>query len=554
MSQANSIERAGVRPLTSGHAAELGTGALAILLMACCAALAIYQLRPPAPNPANAPAAEFSSGRALAHLAVIASQSHPLGSPAHTQVRDEIMRELTALGLSPQLQTTPAISNILVRQQGSAGGGRAILLAAHYDTVPDSPGASDDGSGVVVLLETLRALRAGAPLRNDLICLFSDGEEAGLQGAKAFAYAHPWAKDVGLVLNFEARGNHGPAVMFETSEENGWLIAQLAEAAPHAVANSLAGDIYKRMPNKTDLTIFKEAGLAGLNFAYLDGINHYHSPLDTLAAIDERSLQHQGAYALALTRRLGDADLADTRRPDAVYFSLLGVTLVHYAQRLVIPLTIVALLLLVGVVLLGLRRRRLTFAGIGQGFAATLLTVGATVLGVTVAWWLTGPLLGRKIARGAADYNSALDMLILSVCAVLVASLCYVWLARRISGWHLLTGGLLWWLVLTVLTSLFLPGGSFLFVWPLLSGLLALALGLVVPRQQPVATKHLAVLAVCVLPGTLLFAPVIYLTLIAFTLRSVTALPVLALPAALLLVLLTPQLALLTAARKKLFT
>src|SRR5205814_3510336 len=140
-------------------------------------------------------------------LAVIASKPHPVGSPEHTQVRDYILRELTAMGLSPQLQTTPAISNILVRQQGSASGGKALLLDGHYDTMPNSPGASDDGSGVVVLLETLRAIRAGAPLRNDLICLFSDGEEVGLQGAKAFAYAHPWAKDVGLVLNFEARGN-----------------------------------------------------------------------------------------------------------------------------------------------------------------------------------------------------------------------------------------------------------------------------------------------------------------------------------------------------------
>lgn len=543
-----------MRPLTSGSAAELGTGAWAILLLACCAAVAIYQLRPPAPNPANAPAAEFSSGRALAHLAVIARQPHPVGSPAHAEVRDEIMRELTALGLSPQLQTTPTISNILVRQQGSVGGGKALLLAAHYDSVPESPGASDDGSGVVVLLETLRALRSAAPLRNDLICLFSDGEEAGLQGAKAFAYAHPWAKDVGAVLNFEARGNHGPAVMFETSEENGWLVAQLADAAPQAVANSLAGDIYKRMPNKTDLTIFKEAGLAGLNFAYLDGINHYHSPLDTLAALDERSLQHQGAYALALTRRLGDADLADTRRPDAVYFSLLGLTLVHYSQRLVVPLTVVALLLLAAVIWLGRKRGRLTFAGIGQGFAATLLTVVVTILGVAAAWLLTGPLLHRRIGRGAAAYNSNLDMLILSICAVLVAALCYVWLARRISGWHLLAGGLLWWSLLTVLTSLFLPGGSFLFVWPLFSGLLALALGLVVPRRHPLAAKHVAALAVCVLPGALLFAPVVYLTLIAFTLRSVTSLPVLAVPAALLLVLLTPQLALPIAARKKLFT
>jgi hypothetical protein len=493
----------------------------------------------------------FTSGRALAHLAVIARKPHPVGSLEHQQVRDYILRELSELGLSPQLQTIPGVDNILARKQGT-GGGKAVLLAAHYDTVPDAPGASDDGSGVVVLLETLRALRTAAPLRNDLICLFSDGEEVGLQGAKAFAYAQPWAKDVVLVLNFEARGNRGPAVMFETSEENGWLIAQLASAEPRVVANSLSGELYAHLPNKTDLTIFKQAGLPGLNFAYFDGLNHYHSPLDTLEALDERSLQQQGLYALALTRHFGNADLAAVRQPNVVYFSLLGLVLVHYSEKWVVPLAILGVLFFVGVALLGRKRGRLTFAGIGQGFAATFLNIVVTLFAVALVWWLSGPLLGRRIVRGGVDYNSTLDMLILSVSALLASLLCYVWLARKVSGWHLLAGGLLWWLLLTGLSSIVLPGGSFLVFWPLLFGLVALAFGLAGPPQNSAATRRLALLAVCVLPAAILMAPIIYLTLIAFTLRSATVLPLLALPAVLLLALLTPQLQLLNAPGKKL--
>ncbi len=141
-------------------------------------------------------------------------------------------------------------------------------------------------------------------------------------------------------------------------------------------------------------------------------------------------------------------------------------------------------------------------------------------------------------------------MLILSVSALLAASLCYVWLARKISGRHMLAGGLVWWLLLTLLTSLVLPGGSFLFVWPFFFGLLALTLGFAVDPHT-VSTRRLAVLAVCVIPGALISTPIIYLILITFTLRPVTSLPVLALPVALLLVLLTPQLEVLTPARKK---
>lgn len=48
-----------------------------------------------------------------------------------------------------------------------------------------------------------------------------------LLGAKAFVDAHPTAKEVKVALNFEARGNGGPSIMFETSPDNGWLIGAL---------------------------------------------------------------------------------------------------------------------------------------------------------------------------------------------------------------------------------------------------------------------------------------------------------------------------------------
>jgi len=102
------------------------------------------------------------------------------------------------------------------------------MLVAHYDTVSRSPGAADDGAAVAALLETLRALNAGPPLRNDLIVLITDGEEPGMLGARAFVAEHPWLRDVGVVCNFEARGTRGPSIMFETSSDNGRLIREFA--------------------------------------------------------------------------------------------------------------------------------------------------------------------------------------------------------------------------------------------------------------------------------------------------------------------------------------
>src|SRR5215217_3621925 len=217
--------------------------AASIVLVIIIALLVVYRLNPPQPVAVSAPVTEFSAERALKHLTVIAQTPHPVGTSEHAAVATYIQSELTALGLSPEIQQTPSVTNILVRLKGTSAE-KAVLLVDHYDTVPASPGAGDNGSAVVAILETLRALKSSQPLRNDVIGLFSDGEEVGTLGAKAFAYQHPWAKDVGVVLNFDARGSGGPVIMFETSDENAWLVKEFAKAAPHPVANSLAPAIY----------------------------------------------------------------------------------------------------------------------------------------------------------------------------------------------------------------------------------------------------------------------------------------------------------------------
>ena len=163
-----------------------------------------------------------------------------------------ILGDVSALGLRPEVQDANGVRNILVRVEGEETS-KAVLLVAHYDTVRGSPGAADDTSGVAAMLETLRALGGGARLKNSVICLFSDAEELGLKGAEAFVYSHPWAADVRLVLNFDARGNGGPALMFETSSGNRWLVEQFARATPHPRATSLSYDSTNSCPTTPTL-------------------------------------------------------------------------------------------------------------------------------------------------------------------------------------------------------------------------------------------------------------------------------------------------------------
>jgi len=302
-------------------------------VVALAAALGLAQLRTPQPAGADAPASEFSAARALAELRPLAQAPHPQGSAEHDRVRDRLLMRLRELGLESEIQhatasngriglewkgTTPAgsVDNVVGRLPGTAST-RAVLLVAHYDSVPWSTGAADDGAGVAAILEALRALRAGPPLRNDLIVLFSDGEEAGLLGAKAFVDGHRWARRVGVALNFEARGTRGPSLMFETSAGNERLVRELAAAASfqspteRPLASSLFYEIYRLLPNDTDLSVFKEAHFAALNFAFIDGGTAYHTRLDRLDALDPGSLQHHGSYALSLARRLGGIDVLD---------------------------------------------------------------------------------------------------------------------------------------------------------------------------------------------------------------------------------------------------
>ena len=311
------------------------------LFLALLAALVMYlSQQPPNPLPANAPATDFSAERAFRHVEALGREPHPVGTAAHARARAYIVSELQALGLDPQIQAATVVDpisavnpqwsvagnvqNVIARLAGT-GGSKAILLVSHYDSVATGPGASDDGAGVATLLETARALKAGPPLKNDVLLLFTDGEEVGLLGARGFVEAHPWAKEVGLALNFDTGGDAGVVYTYETSPGNAGLIPEYARAVPYPVASSMMYEVYQTLPNESDFTPLKQAGIAGFNFAHIGGKYRYHTMTDNPDNLDRGSLQHHGSYALSLTRHFGNLDLTNLRRDsDLVYFNILN--------------------------------------------------------------------------------------------------------------------------------------------------------------------------------------------------------------------------------------
>jgi Peptidase family M28 len=519
--------------------------------------LSLYRQQPPAVVPASASPEQFSAERAMTYLNVIAQKPHPTGSAEHKAVRDYVFNELSRTGLTPVVQKTVVlrptprppfhvgtVENVMARLEG-ANSSKAVLLIGHYDSVPTSAGASDDGSAVAAMLETLRALRASERLKNDVIFLFTDAEEVGLMGARAFINEHPWARDVGVVLNFEARGSEGPALMFETSDENGWLIKELARAGAPARTNSVLYEAYRRLPNETDMTMFKRAGYAGLNFAYIDGGARYHSQTDGLGELDQRSLQHQGAYALALARHYGSLDLTNTKASNAVYFDLLGLTLIHYPTGWVTPLTILTLVFLVVVAVVGLKKGRLTVAGIAFGFAAIVATLISVVAVVALLQFNIWALYRsyRMMVQGST-YNSGFYVVSFIALAVAITASLYIWFRHKTNADNLYVGALLAWAIAMIVSSLVAPGASYLFTLPLLFALIPLAWRLGVKKQDRLTAGQLAALYAFAVPGIILSVPLLDILFVGLPASDFKIIMVLVV---LLLALLLPHLELIAA-------
>lgn len=537
-----------MKPATPGFAATL----IAWVGLAFVAFLAICSQHPPTPIAASAAATEFSAERAIQHVKAIARAPRPIGSANQAAARDYIFGQLRAFGLEAEIQKTTALSetsasfflagtieNVLARKKG-ASDGRAVLLVAHYDSVPAGPGANDDGAGVAALLETARALTASAPLQNDIIFLFTDSEETGLLGARAFVAEHPWAKEIEVALNFEGRGNGGPVIMFETSPQNGALIRGLAKATAYPLANSLSYEIYKRLPNSTDLTVFKTAGVPAMNFAYIHGLTHYHTALDNLENVDARTLQHHGSYALALSRYFGAVAGAAKLEGDAIYFDVLGFLLVRYPVWLAWPLAIGTCGLLAAVLRLGFRRQELTGRGIALGALLLFVSLIAAAAAVGGAWWLVRLIHPEyNLITQGDSYSHGLYVLGFAALSLATTAAVLGSFRRRISEPSLTAGALLWWAGFMIAAKIWVIGGSYLVTWPLFFALLGLGSGFIKPNTNARPAMKLGVAALCAIPGILLIVPFVHLVLIAMPFALA---PALILPLVLLSALLIPLL------------
>lgn len=461
-----------------------GAFVFALALYALVIGLTVLRAQPSAPKPADAPADEFSGVRAKALLQQLVGDNvpHPVGSAADAAVRDKIVAQLTQLGYQPRVQEDFVcdedggcgdVKNIVARLDGQEPG-PAVMVAAHYDSVPAGPGASDDGAGIVSVLEIARALKASAPLRHPVIFLMDEGEEAGLFGAVAFVQDDPWAKDVRAVVNMDNRGTSGSSTMFETGSANQWVMRIYAKSVHHPNTDSLSYTVYKTLPNDTDFTVFKAAGYQGLNFAFLEDVAHYHTALDNVANASVSSIQSEGGSAFDAVRALANSDLTPGAASDAVYADLFGWKTIWWPAGWTVGFAGLALVLLILEIAVLARGGELRMKGFLLGFVSwPLILVAAAIFGIILQWFLgiAGAAPSNWVAHPTPLLFAAWALGFGAV--ALVAGL----LGRAAGFWGMWSGTWIWWGIVALALGATLPGLSFIFVAAVLAtGILGLAI------------------------------------------------------------------------------
>lgn len=472
-----------------------------------------YFMMPQDYDKTEAPLSEFSTKRALQIVKEISKQPHYVGSKNHEVVANYIQKELQDLGLQTSVQQGFAMTekgtlvkskNIVAKIKGSANS-KALLLLSHYDSAPHSysKGASDDASGVATIIESIRAfLHTKKAHKNDIIILFSDAEELGLNGAALFVTQHQWAKQVGLVLNFEARGTSGPSYMLmETNDGNSKMVdAFKAGKASYPVSNSLMYSIYKMLPNDTDLTVFREQGkIQGFNFAFIDSHFNYHTAQDSYENLDPKTLAHQGTYLFPLLNYFSNADLTDLDSAgDDIYFNI-PFGFVSYPFTWIFPMLIVAFGLFFVFIFVGLGKRAMRMDEVIKGFVpllGSLLTAGLiTYVGWTVLKSIYPQYndILQKFTYNGHDYIYAFVSLSLASCFLFYQSG-----GKKYYEFSQMVAPLFIWLLINVGIALKLQGAGFLII-PVIFSSLMLGFYVLTQRSSWVLNCLLAIPALVIL-------------------------------------------------------
>ena len=385
----------------------------------------------PSPKPANYEG--FSSARVVEDIAVISKEHHSVAHPEErAKVREYLVERLQGLGadtvmlygydslVGPKnrhVVYTFDADNILAEfaPENASENTPYLMFVAHYDSRYSQPmpkqdtvwsyGAADDGYGVGVTLEAVsQLLKQRADWKQGVKVLFTDAEEVGMYGMTAqWENNREVFDNVGLMINIEARGPMGPALLFETCPGNEKIMDLYADASKYHYTYSLTTVVYTFMPNFTDFTIVKDY-IPGINFSTITDVNHYHTDKDNFSNISQKSIQHYGEQILPIAQEyITNAEYADKdyfrAEEDTVNFTVPLLGLFNFSKTVYMVINIVVFIIFLLVFGLEKVRGRLK-SPVG------VLKVSGIILGSAVGVLLVGELIAYLCAAiSGAKFN-----------------------------------------------------------------------------------------------------------------------------------------------------
>lgn len=425
---------------------------------------------------------EFIADNAIAHIREIAEKPRPVGSAYLGEVREYIKSHIDEQGLdvkeevyslySDREDKQVKINNLTTRIKGTDSTGDIIVMA-HYDSYKESPGANDNGANVSIMLEIIELLQQSAPLKNNIVFFFTDGEELGGLGSKEYVTRN-LLDNVKLVINLEARGSKGKSLLFETSPGNAGLIKEFLEATSKPYAYSFANDFTELMAlfgTYTDYTPFKEKGVSGLNLAYLGGAEVYDNKHDTIESLTPSSIQHNGLYGMELVSHFGNLDLSTISENDenANYFNLFGYHVVQYSQDLDVWISLLAILSGLLALMVSTRKNHTTMR---KSLVWPLTILGAMLSTVLVVSALVTIIAQIQLGNPMIALLGGILTVIMLVTVGWFLVTNYKWKRyiqrmKELTMWDVINGSLILLALLTAFT-LFTTDMNYLFAWPLL--------------------------------------------------------------------------------------
>jgi len=422
---------------------------ITLILIAIPAMLMVF---PSKTSPAALPPDQFSSERAMQHLPIIASQPHPSGSAAQAKVTEYLLETLRTCGLEPELQKTSGAENVIARLTGTKSTG-AIVILAHYDSVSESPGAGDNGSGTSVLLEVARALTAAPPFQNDVIFLFDDSEElpGAFTGSIAFVREHPW------MTSFSGGGGY-------------------------------------------DTTPFRDVGTMVLaledNYPYKEK----HTAMDVPKIVSEQSVHQMGEQTLAITKELASLDLSRQSTTQETFFAVPLLGFFHYPQNWAPVLALLALILWLLSVILTRKKRLITLKGLLLASFTILMSAGLTALFIAALRPMLPEIFNWDVSKWpdwpeVIPPSSLYAFLFFAVMTLAIALASYKLSRRWCAPTEVALSSLMPFLLVGLASSFSSPKGAYLFTWPVLIGSAVWLLAAAIPSFRKLPHELPSVLA-----------------------------------------------------------